>query len=276
MRDRFGPFLWLVMLALALSGCGQRKEVEEYKATWMRLTHTPVKQGAAGKPVRLKAEVETSADIREIGVFIHCATDSSSLAPIRMTMLEPGVYFGNIPPMARGRRVEYYIQAKAGSDLEVRVPKAGDGEFSFYYLGTPNRSILIARVALTILALFIFIVCGYLAVKAIRDRRLRLQIPRLGFLGAVVYFFAAIPLGMIVRYQTMGKAWAGFPLGNDLADNRALAILFYFGTATFLYRGSAFKRDPNLDMVKQVGTLPYVYLVGAGITVVLFLLSAAS
>jgi hypothetical protein len=188
-------------------------------------------------------------------------------------MLEPGTYFGSIPAMKRGTLVEYHIQARAGDILKVRVPgEDGDEAFGFYFKGRASRPVLIAHVALMVLALFLFIICGYLAVRAIRDRKTRLQIPRLGFLGGVVFFISSIPLGMIVGYQTYGRPWTGFPVGEDMTDNKSLAILLYFAAATFLYRGSVFRRDPSRDLIRQASTLPYVYLVGAVLAVGLYLI----
>ena len=263
----------LVLFAMALSGCGGRKEVEEYKATWIKLAHKPVEEAKVGVPARVQAEVEVSEDVPEVDLFIHCKTESVICPPTEMTMLEPGIYFGAIPAMERGTLVEYYIQARAGDILAVRVPGENKATgFTFYYKGTPNRPVLIAHIVLMFIGLFIFIICGFLAVRAIRDRRIRLQIPRLGFLGAVVFFVSSFPLGMIVAYQTYGTPWAGFPVGDDITDNRSLAIVLYFTAATLLYRGSVFRRDPSRDLLKQVSTLPYVYLVGVIMTVVLFLI----
>jgi hypothetical protein len=273
MNTRFRLVSWLLFLALFTLGCGQRQEVEEYKATWIRLSHKPVEEARVGVPALIQAKVEVSEDVPEVELFIHCQTESTSCPPIAMTMLEPGTYFGSIPSMARGTLVEYYIQARAGDALEVRVPGEDEaGGFTFYYKGAPNRTILVAHVVLMFVALFIFLICGYLALRAIRDRRTRLQIPRLGFLGGVVFFVSSFPLGMIVAYQTYGTPWTGFPVGDDLTDNKSLAIVLYFAAATFLYRGSVFKRDPNRDLVKRVSTLPYVYLVGVIMTIALFLI----
>jgi hypothetical protein len=263
--------LCVILMAVVTFACGRRKEVAENKATWIRLSHQPVEEARAGLPTRIQAEVKVSGDVSRVELFIHCRTESSSCAPIKMTQLESGTYFGSVPAMGRGTLVRYYIQARAGNDLEVRVP-AGNDTFSFFYKGTPNRPVLVARISLMFLALFIFIMCGYLAVKAIRDRKSRLQIPRLGFLAAVVFFISSIPLGMIVAYQTYGAPWGGFPIGNDFTDNKSLAILLYFAAATFLYRGSVFRRDPSRDLIKQVSTLPYVYLVGTVLAVVLFII----
>lgn len=273
MRAGAGITLLLVLSALALSGCGGGKEVEEYKATWIKLAHKPVEEARAGIPASVQAEVEVSEDVPGVDLFIHCKTESVTCPPIAMTMLEPGIYFGEIPSMERGTLVEYYIQARAGDILKVRVPGQDEAAgFSFRYKGTPNRPVFIAHILLMFFALFVFIICGYQAVRAIRDRKIRLQIPRLGFLAGVVFFISDFPLGMIVAYQTYGKPWTGFPVGDDITDNRSLAIVLYFAAATFLYRGSVFRRDPSRDLVKQASTLPYVYLVGVILTVALFLI----
>ena len=269
MRSRLKFMFWSLLLTATALGCGQGKEVQEYKATWIRLSHVPVEEAAAGEPVGIQAEVEVSKDIKRVDLFIHCRTDTSSWGPIKMTPLENGVYFGSIPAMPRGTHMKYYIQATAGGTLDVRVPGEDTRTFAFYFKGTPNRGVLIAQVALMMLALFIFIMCGYLALKAIRDRKTRLQIPRLAFLGGVVFFISSIPLRMIVQYQTYGRPWSGFPVGGDFTDNKSLAILLYFASATFLYRGSVFKRDPSRDLIKQASTLPYVYLLGTVMAVVL-------
>jgi hypothetical protein len=272
MRYRSRLAVVIAIVSVGAAGCGQRQEVEEYKATWIRLSHIPVEEAMAGAPVRIQAEVEVSEDVEDVELLIHCETETSTCGPIKMALLEPGVYFASIPPMDRGTLVEYYIQASAGDVLQVKVPGGGAETFKFYCKGVPNRAVLIVHVALMVVALFIFIMCGYLALKAIRDRKIRLQIPRLGFLGGVAFFISTIPLGMIVEYQTYGRPWSGFPIGDSFTDNRSLAILLYFAAATFLYRGSVFRRDPSRDLIKQVSTSPYVYFIGAAMTVVLYLI----
>jgi hypothetical protein len=270
MRSRMKCMVWVALLALAAAGCGRGKEVQEYKETWIRLSHVPVKEALAGEPVDIQAEVEVSKDVKRTDLFIHCRTDTSSWGPVKMTPLEHGIYFGSIPAMPRGTRVTYYIQATAGGTLDVRVPGDDKRTFAFYFKGTPTPAVLIAHVALMVLALFIFVICGYLSFKAIRDRKTRLQIPRLAFLGSVVFFISSVPLRMIVEYQTYGRLWSGFPVGGGFTDNKSLAILLYFAAATFLYRGSVFKRDPSRDLIKQASTLPYVYLLGAALAIVLY------
>jgi hypothetical protein len=260
------------LLAMSCLRCGPGEEVEEYKATWIRLKHTPIEEAKVGSPARVRAEVRVSDDVERVELFVHYRAGSSPYEVVEMSLLEPETYFGSIPEMERGTLVEYYIQARAGDILKVRVPSEEKAPgFSFYFKGTANRPLLLAHIILMFVSLFLLVLSGYLAFRAIRDRKVTLHVPRLAFLGAVAFFISSFPLGMIVAYQTFGKPWSGFPIGDDVTDSKSLAIVLYWAAATFFYRGSVFRKDPSDDML-PVRTLPYVYLIGVIITVALFLI----
>jgi hypothetical protein len=268
---RYLHLILLVGLGLSVAaGCGGKEVIEEYKARWIRLSHEPIEEARVGTEALAEAEVEISEDIEDVRLFLAYRTEPKAYQVVEMKLLEGGKYFTSIPTHKRGTLVSYYIEATGGADLAVRVP-AGDEDFSFYYKGTPNRPLLIVHIVLMFIALAMLLLCGYLAVKALKNRRLMAHIPRLGFLGGIVFFISAIPLGMIVAYQTYGTPWTGFPVGTDITDNKSLAILIYWAAATFLFRGSAFKKDPTTDLL-SMRSLPYVYLAGAIITVILFLI----
>jgi hypothetical protein len=262
-----------ILLAVGLAvmvGCGSREAVEEYRARWMRLRHAPIEEAKVGVDAPVEAEIEVSEDITGAQLFLYFRADSQPYEVMEMKLLETGSYFTSIPAQKRGTLVSYYIEARAGADLAVRVP-GEDADFSFHYKGTANRPLLITHVVLMFIALAMLLLAGYLAIRALKSRRFTMHIPRLGFLGGIVFFISAIPLGMIVAFQTYGTPWTGFPVGTDLTDNKSLAILIYYAAATFLFRGSAFRKDPTTDLL-PMRSLPYVYLVGAIITVVLFLI----
>jgi hypothetical protein len=177
-----------------------------------------------------------------------------------------------IPSQKRGTLVEYYLEARAGADLAVRVPsEARAAGFQFYYKGTPSRPLLVTHTVLIFVSLFILLLAAYLAIRVIRGARPGPRIARLGFLGGVFFFVASIPLGMIVAFQTLGRPWTGFPVGTGFADSKSLAIVLYWAASTFLYRGSVFKGDPSSDLL-SLRAMPYVYLTGAAITLGLYLI----
>jgi hypothetical protein len=260
----------LVTLSL-LSGCGKKAVIEESKQRWVRIKHTPLSEVRAGRETPVHAEI-TSGPGSEITAFIFYRSSGKAYQVAEMRRLEPGRYFGSIPPQGRGAKVQYYLEARAGSDLVVRVPARVKAEgFEVYSKGRPNRYLLVAHVVFIFIALFFFLFSGYLAFRALQHRRSLLYIPRVAFLGTIAFFIASIPLGMVVAYQTFGKPWTGFPVGTDLTDNKSLAILIYWVVCAFLYRGSLFRKDPSTDLM-SMGTLPYVHMAGAVITAVLFLL----
>jgi len=253
-------------------GCGNKAVVEEAKDHWVKIKHTPLEEVKAGEETTLEAEISSGAAPGDLRVLVFYRTQGLPFQPTEMTLLEPGRYFGYLPAQFRGTDLEYYIEAKAGETIVARVPSRLRAEaFPVAVKGTPNRYLLISHIVLIFIALFFFIFSGYLGYKALKDRRSLLYIPRVAFLGIIVFFAASIPLGMAVSYQTYGKPWTGFPVGRDLTDNKSLAILAYWLVCAFLYRGSLFRKDPSRDLL-PMGTMAYVHIVGAIVTAVLFAL----
>jgi|GEM_PF-2933832 len=250
-------------------GCGQKTVVEEAKQRWVKIRHTPLQEAKAGKETALQADISSGA-AGDLRALIFYRSQGRPYQAAEMTRLEPGKYFGYLPPQARGARLEYYIEAKAGDNIVARVPAKEKAEaFIVVVKGTPNRYILVSHVVIIFIGLFFFMFSGYLGYKALKGRRTLLYLPRIAFLGTVTFFIASIPLGMVVGYQTFGQAWTGFPVGRDLTDNKSLAILIYWAICAFLYRGSLFRKDPSRDLL-SMGTMPYVHIAGAIITAVLF------
>lgn len=263
--------VFVLALALLLAGCSRERVVEESKTRWMNLAHTPVEEAEAGAEVTIEVQVEASDDISEPGIFLYYKSEQELFVVVPMKPFEEGRYFGTIPAHGRGSLIKYYVEGRAGEDLVVQVPAEERPRFEFYFKGTPNRYVLIAHVVVIFAALFFFILAGYFAYRGLTERKALLHAPRLGLLGTAFFFIASVPLGMVVAYQTYGKPWTGFPVGNDLTDNKSLVILLYWVAATFFYRGSALRKDPSSDILPG-RAIPYVYLAGVLITIALFLI----
>jgi hypothetical protein len=261
-----------LMLLGTVPGCSKKEVIEEYKQRWVRIRHAPLEEARAGRQTPVIADIAGGPPGAEVTAFVFYRSKGKPFQVAEMRPLEPGKYFAAIPPQTRGAEIQYYIEARTGSDIVVRVPAKEKSEgFVVTAKGTPNRYILIAHIVAMFVALFFFIFSGYLSYRALKHRRSLLYIPRVAFLGTIAFFIASLPLGMIVAYQTFGKAWTGFPVGTDLTDTKSLIILLYWLACAVLYRGSLWRKDPSHDILPMV-TLPYVHLVGAALTVIVFLI----
>jgi len=64
-------------------------------------------------------------------------------------------------------------------------------------------------------------------------------------------FLGGFPLGiMVARAAVGGSGWGGFPLGNDITDNKTLLIFLYWLLLVILGKGSIFQKNPEKNLVK--------------------------
>jgi hypothetical protein len=83
-----------------------------------------------------------------------------------------------------------------------------------------------AVIILHVLVIFASMIFSAMAGIAALDRAMR---PRSYAVAAAVLFFAgAFVLGPIVQKFAFGVAWAGFPLGSDLTDNKSLVSMIFW------------------------------------------------
>lgn len=262
--------LWVLVILLLLDGCERKPIVQEYKSRWIKIKHVPVEKVNLPDRAIIEVDVEASPNVRSIQTYVYYRTlPLGSLRTIEMQVAD-GHCFAEIPTMKRGTRIEYFIEARGDNDLALRVPSIDKG-FKLVFKARPQPALLISHIALMILSLALFMSSAFLAFTAIRRRRTSPAIARAGFVGLVLFTISAIPLGMVVAYQTFGTPWSGFPVGDDLTDNKSLAIIIYFTVSSVLYRGSLFKNDPSRDRL-PIKAMPWIYLFGTIFTLTMFAL----
>lgn len=260
-----------ILIAILLnSGCERKQFVKEYKSRWIKIKHTPLEKVKITDKAMIEADIEVSGNVRSVEAYLYYRIPPAALPETIEMQRANGHYFAEIPIQRRGTRVEYFIEARGDNDLALRIPSVNKG-FQLTFRGSPQSSLLAAHAVLMIISVAFFISSGLLAVRSIRRRKTTPAMARAGFIGLVLFFISAIPVGMIIAYQTFGKPWSGFPIGEDMTDNKSLAIIIYFILASILYRGSLFKNDPNLDKL-PIRAMPLVYLIGAIATLTLFAL----
>ncbi len=257
------------LICLISLSCQHQQIITETSSRWLRIRHAPLEEAKVGTDAPIEVEVESSANVNRIEAFLFFKAEQSTFDVTKMQPIDGGRFFTTVPSQPRGTVVEYYIEVRGDGDLVARIPQKEEGNLELTYKGIPSRTLLLAHVVLIFVCLALFLLVGFLAVKALGNRQIALHIPRLALLATVIFFISSFPLGMIVAYQTYGKAWTGFPLGSDFTDNKSLAIILYFVISTILYKGSAMRRDASADAL-PIRTIPYVYLVGVCMIIVLF------
>ncbi|HEX9916860.1 MAG TPA: hypothetical protein VGB16_03905, partial [candidate division Zixibacteria bacterium] len=88
--------------------------------------------------------------------------------------------------------------------------------------------------------------------------------------NAALTFIGGIIIGAWVTHYTFGGYWEGVPIGWDITDNKTLIILLYWLIMLFLMKGTIFKKDGKLDLLKPK-PLAIFTLIGVILTIFLYL-----
>jgi hypothetical protein len=141
--------------------------------------------------------------------------------PWRRRPLEPrsGVLVASLPPQPPAGKLEYWLELTTRSDT-LRVPpaKAAVARFTGHVPGW----VLVAHIVTIFAALLVAMRAGLEAL--VRGPRLRGQArTALALLAA-----GGLILGPVVQKFAFGAFWTGWPLGEDLTDNKlAFAVLLW-------------------------------------------------
>jgi len=202
----------LVLSLLTLApGCQRHEIITETKTRWLEIRHRPLDEAKVGTDAIVEIEVKTSEDVGQVEAFLFFKPGEAAFDVKKMQSVEGDRFFATIPSQPRGTVVQYYVEVRGDGDLMARVP-SGSGSLSLTYEGIPNRTLLLSHIILMFIATALFVLVGVLALKAFNNRQIALHIPRLALLAAAVFFISSFPLGMVVAYQTYGKAWTGNPV----------------------------------------------------------------
>src|SRR5574341_84746 len=162
----------------------------------------------------------------------------------------------------KGEKFFYYFEAQ--DSIGTVVASLGresqplhlrfEGKVPGYVIG-PHIFCMFAGVFFAFLALF-----G--ALGLLRNQEEVNQVARKVGWTALFILLGGFPLGiMVARAAVGGAGWGGFPLGNDITDNKTLMIFLFWLLLVILGKGSIFQRNPEKNLVKP-GTYGKLTLVG--------------
>lgn len=134
-------------------------------------------------------------------------------------MLHDGAVFNaEIPPQPPAGKIEYFIRMESRDNRTVTIPSGGKHAIARFKNPVPAWA-LIPHVILMFSAM-------------LTSNRLGLGLllgastnPRLLWITFLTFTVGGMLLGPVVQYHAFGAAWTGWPVGNDLTDNKS-AILW--------------------------------------------------
>lgn len=145
---------------------------------------------------------------------IYPADDQTEYVKVPMHR-EEDCWVGFLPYQPMAGKLAYYVVAD-GKDFGRSRPVI------IRYRGDVPAGILIPHIVLMFLAMFFAVMAGLSAVSGNETYR------KYCILTIMALLLGGFVFGCLVQYHAFGVYWSGFPLGNDLTDNKTLIALLAF------------------------------------------------
>ena len=205
------------------------------------------------------------------GYINHREGKSGEFIKTELVRIEESHKFaGLIPGLEKGKRTYYYIEATDVADHTLRLPKTE--YLVLRWIGDTPRFLLYSHIFFMAVALVFLIHALYYALyQLILEKRNELLYKSV-FWGTVCFFIAGFPIGWWVAYIAYGIAWTGVPFGWDITDNKTLITFFYWATIMVLLKGNPFRLVDSKRYIISDRTFSVLTIIGAIITLVVFLI----
>ena len=127
------------------------------------------------------------------------------------------VFNADIPPQPPAGKIEYFIRMESKDNRTVTIPSDGKHVIARFKDPVPAWA-LIPHIILMFSAM-------------LTSNRLGLGLllgastnPRLLWITFLTFTVGGMILGPVVQYHAFGAAWTGWPVGNDLTDNKSAVL----------------------------------------------------
>jgi hypothetical protein len=144
-----------------------------------------------------------------------------------------------MPSLEKGERVFYFLRVEdsRGNTVDIRpkrnlmdrvFARGRDKLFYVTYEGRPYRPLLLLHISLIIGAMLLMIHGLRFSLSYVFSGRGLSAAYWSLFVGWALFTITVLPLGISIAKSTFGVGWTGFPLGNDVTDNKSLVIVLYW------------------------------------------------
>jgi hypothetical protein len=171
---------------------------------------------------------------------------------------DDGVLVAWLPRQPAAGKMEYHVVLD-GPDGRIRVPASVELDPVLRYKDPVPAAVLVPHVLLMFLAMLVGVRAGLGAVVGRADTR------RWTWTALALMTVGGMVLGPVVQKFAFGAYWTGFPLGQDLTDNKTLMMwLAWIAAVAVLGPRSATRRRARLGrgaVVLATVVMLAVYLV---------------
>ena len=266
--------LGLIFLAVGGLSCQKVQVSEKKEVLSIRLEHKPVHDHVGKGGQEIRALLISNLGLKEGGIKLLYTLKGEKLNTLPMTPTErENEYTAVIPHQPRGTTVEYSIHARSVTGTPVTLPKNALDTGESYLLtfkGYVSPVLTVIQLSCVLIGLFLILVAGYWVHLFLKNGEKLNAIAKAALGGTTFLFFGGIPLHIIVKYQALGIAWSGIPVGTDKTDSLTLLLILFWVGVLILFKGTLFQGGGGRNYVSDK-TFATLVLVGAILTIVVFL-----
>ncbi len=286
-----GGTLIVLFLALFLS----KREIPTvvYDTAWNDLTLRHTNQRTViGKDESARFDVEVIGgllpDSGALAVYLrpyfHGATGVPAEFKSAPMLTVPGeglVYRRELVNQGVGSEFEYYLRLSAivdstGTDSTLATIPAQflldqSSTLKIRFEGKPNSIVLVAHIAFMYAALLIVFLAVFSGLADKNTANLSARCGKLVLVATALLLVGVFILGTVVERQSYGTFWSGIPVSTNLTDTYSLLLCLYWVGLLVCLKGSAFKSNPERDLISRQ-TARILTVVGLIGMIVIFLL----
>ena len=271
--------LTLLLLIVARKLSSREPELIEVTYNDKKLAHTTVTEKVGPGKVRIEATLTTSESLDKysLNLYYKIGKEGVKYSSLKMRSVEgaPDKFITHLPSQSKGKRAYYYLslsdnKGKTILTLPQQIDLLND-PLLIKFKGEVVPIILISHALAMFASVFFIALILFSALEILRGKDSLVKFSFYTLSATILSFLGGVPLGILVTNQALGEYWGGFPIFTDVTDSKTSILILYWVILLFLMKGSAFKKDKTLNLLKDK-TLAFWGILGFLLTIMIYLI----
>ncbi len=271
--------LTLVLLVIARRISTREPELIAVKEDGVELSHTSVTQMIGPGEVKIEANLRAPESTENYVLHLNykIGKEESEYTSLKMKRAagDDNLFSAFIPSQPKGKRAYYYLSLSdsQGKRILTLPEKTGllNDPLLIKFKGKVATSILGAHIWAMFGSIFFVFLVLFSSWQILKGKDSIRELSIYALFTTILSFLGGVPLGILVTNQTFGEYWGGFPVFTDITDSKTSILIFYWAIFLFLIKGSAFKKDKSLNLLKDK-TLAFFGILGFLLTLMIYLI----